>query len=81
MFQVPLFPGIDPWDLTLGVVVSYLAVISLVRLMNEHRGKLVAHFRAQMELEKRRLAAEEDKRKLLEAAAAAQSKAGRGTAA
>jgi hypothetical protein len=49
-----MFQGMNYWDLALGAVAAYVAVVTLVRLMALHRDRLLAQFRAQVELERRR---------------------------
>ena len=55
-----LFTG-NTWDLVLLVIASYVAVISLVRLMLAERGRLAAELDQQIEAERARLAAEKRK--------------------
>jgi hypothetical protein len=43
----------DNWDVTLLVVMGYLAVIALIRLMTRHRDQLLKEFRRQIEEEKK----------------------------
>ena len=54
----------DIWDGILLLVASYVAVVSLVRLMAAHRKKVTAELEAQFREEQRRKAEEEkDKRR------------------
>jgi len=55
-----MFPSMDPWEIALWLVATYLAVVSLVRLMAHHRDRLVARRHALSEsilARKRRAAA------------------------
>lgn len=47
--------GFDAWDGTLLVVAAYVAVTSLVRLMANHRQRLTAELRIQIDAEQRRM--------------------------
>jgi hypothetical protein len=49
-----MFQDMDPWEIALWAVASYLAVVSLVRLVKFHRRRLVARFREQLLTERRR---------------------------
>ena len=49
-----MFQTMDPWDVALLAVAAYVAVVTLVRLMVSHRDTLVAQFRAEVALERRR---------------------------
>ena len=49
----------DGWDVALLVAAGYLAVTALVRLMIRRRDQLVAHFRRDVEKEKRRRRAQQ----------------------
>ena len=44
----------DGWDVALFSMAGYVAVVVLVRLMIQHRDKLLARFRSEMEQEKLR---------------------------
>ena len=55
--------AMDNWDVTLLVVMGYLAVVALIRLMTRHRDQMLAEFRRQIEEEKKRKLAEQDVRK------------------
>jgi hypothetical protein len=60
--------AINSWDVALLAAASYIAVVSLVRLMNSHRDQLAAQLRAEMEAEQQRLKQIERSRKKKEAA-------------
>jgi hypothetical protein len=49
-----MFQGVNHWDLALGAVAAYVAVVTLARLMALHRDRLLAQFRAQVESQHRR---------------------------
>ena len=49
---------LDRWDVVFLFVATYVAVISLVRLMRNRRDELVTQVRQQIELERERRAAE-----------------------
>ena len=51
-----MFPSMDPWEIALWFVATYLAVVSLVRLMMHHRDRLVARRHAMLRSERRQLA-------------------------
>jgi hypothetical protein len=55
--------AMDNWDVTLLVVMGYLAVVALVRLMTRHRDQLLTEFRRQMDEENKRKLAEQSMRK------------------
>ncbi len=65
-----MFPSRDPWEIALWLVATYLAVVSLVRLMAHHRERLVDRRRAQLRFERHRLAEDILARKRRRAAAA-----------
>ena len=44
----------DTWDVVLIVVAGYLAVMTLVRLMNGRRGQMLTQLREEMEKSKKR---------------------------
>ena len=49
----------DGWDITLLLIASYVAVVSLVRLMLHNRDALTKQFRKELDAEKIRRAEEE----------------------
>ena len=51
-----MFETMDSWDVALLAVATYIALIGLVRLMLYHRNKLVAQFRAEVQVERGRQA-------------------------
>lgn len=54
---------LDRWDILLLLGASYVAVMSLVRLMTARRDRLVAEVQQQVAVERERLAAERKKQK------------------
>ena len=48
-----MFPSMDPWEIALWLVATYVAVVSLVRLMAHHRDRLVDRLREQLRSERR----------------------------
>ncbi len=64
----------DRWDVLLLVIAGYVAVMSLVRLMSTRRRELAAKFRAQMQAERQRVAAEVARKKRAEIMAAQRDK-------
>jgi hypothetical protein len=54
---------LDNWDVTLLVVMGYLAVVALVRLMTRHRDQMLTEFRRQIEEEKKHKLANEGVKK------------------
>jgi heme exporter protein D len=54
--------AMDNWDVTLLVVMGYLAIVALVRLMSRRRDQLLDEFRRQIEEEQKRAAAEKAKK-------------------
>ena len=51
-----MFPSMDPWEVALWIVATWLAVASLVRLMTYHRDRLVARMHEQLRWERRQQA-------------------------
>jgi len=51
-----MFPSMDPWEVALWIVATWLAVVSLVRLMAYHRDRLVARLHDQLRWERRQQA-------------------------
>lgn len=47
-------PNMQPWDWVLLVIGAYIAVTGLVRLMRQHRDKIVQELTAQAEAEQQR---------------------------
>jgi hypothetical protein len=54
--------AMDNWDVTLLVVMGYLAIVALVRLMARRRDQLLDEFRRQIEEEQKRNAVEKAKK-------------------
>ena len=50
--------GLDTWDIVLLVIASYVAIVTLVRLMRQRRDELLAKLRSDFNTEKARLEAE-----------------------
>jgi len=55
--------GFDIWDGVLLTVLSYVALVSLVRLMRKHRQELTASLKSQFQAEQLRKRAEEKRRR------------------
>jgi hypothetical protein len=55
--------AMDNWDVTLLVVMGYLAIVALVRLMARRRDQLLDEFRRQIGEEQKRKAAIEKAKK------------------
>lgn len=47
-------PNMQPWDWVLLAIGAYIAVIGLVRLMRQHRDKILQELTAQTEAEQQR---------------------------
>ena len=47
-------PNMQPWDWVLLVIGGYIAVIGLVRLMRQHRDKILQELTAQAEAKQQR---------------------------
>ena len=48
-----MFEDADPWQIAMGIVAMYVAVVSLVRLMIHERQRLAARFRDQLQSQRR----------------------------
>ena len=59
-------PNMQPWDWVLLVIGAYLAVVGLVKLMREHRDRVLQELTAQAaaEQQRQRLAQQLEKKRL-----------------
>ena len=57
---------LDTWDGVLLAVVSYVALLTLVRMMSSHRKRVTDELQTQIQLEQQRKRIEEKRKKLQE---------------
>ena len=51
-----MVPEMDPWEAALWIVAVYVAVVALVRLMAQHRRRVLARLVAEKRAERHRMA-------------------------